>query len=72
MFIVVTPCGLAYSWVFVPENFLHISMKIHITLKYEIICVRAHESMKYLKRGESRASWSNASKRVILSFGFES
>ena len=41
-------------------------------LKYEIMCVRAHERMKYLKRGESRASWSDASKLVILSFGFES
>lgn len=31
MFIAVTPYGLADSWVFIPENFLHISMKIHIS-----------------------------------------
>lgn len=58
MFIAVMPYGLADSWVFFPENFLHISLKIQIS-NVKIGnhgCVRPEESMKYLKRGESRAA----------------
>lgn len=57
MFIAVLPYGLADSWVFIPENFLHISMKMHISNVKIVnnVCVRPDESMKYLKRGESRA-----------------
>lgn len=62
MLIGVMAPGLVYSCAFIPENFLPIFMKINISNGKirNNVRVRMDESVKYLKRGGSRAGWSDA------------